>query len=172
MEERTRKALSDKETWLRAPVLLLFYFLLVLVTPVLMLVSVVGWFALLIRGHVPGEISDLGRQLAAWLDQTARYLTGGASRRPFPFEDLDCPADKPASHVAGPTVRKPAANPGRSPTVGTKAESTKKATKKTGKKKVSKKKAGKKAAGKKKKAPASAETVNQPVTKGEVENNE
>ncbi len=172
MEERTRKALSDKETWLRAPVLLLFYLLLVLVTPVLMLVSVVGWFALLIRGHVPNEISDLGRQLAAWLDQTARYLTGGASRRPFPFEDLDCPTDKPASQVAGPYARVPTAEASGSPTVGTKAETTGKVTKKTGKKKASKKKAGKKAAGKKKRAPASAETANQPVTQGEVENDE
>ncbi len=166
------KALSDRDTWLRAPVLLLFYLLLVLVTPVLVLVSVVGWFALLIRGRVPDEVSDLGRNLAAWYEQTARYLTGGARRRPFPFEDLDCPTDEPDRPGAGPAAFKTrsagaplAASSG--PTAGgAQTSSKKKSAKKTGQKKISKKtskkKTGKKKAGGKKSAVKKAETPSQP----------
>jgi hypothetical protein len=179
MEDGTRKALSDRDTWLKAPVLLLFYLLLILVTPVLVLVSVVGWFALLIRGQVPQEVSELGRNLAAWYGQTARYLTGGAKRRPFPFEDLDCPADEP--NQPAPVAPKPRStrntvaesdNPvtaGKRSVDNEKPVEKKAVRKKSGKKKVAKKKtATKKASTRKSAAQKTAEaeitSESRPVT--------
>jgi hypothetical protein len=95
VDEKTRKALTNPSTWSKGAAMLLFFLLLLVVTPLLMLVSLVGWIGLLINGRTPDPVSEFGRGLAAWYDRTARYLTGSAARRPFPFEDLDCPPDEP-----------------------------------------------------------------------------
>lgn len=97
MDDKTRKALTNPSTWSKGAVMLLFFLMLAVVTPLLVLVSLVGWVGLLVSGRTPVQVSDFGRGLADWYVQTVRYLTGNASRRPFPFEDLDCPSDEPGS---------------------------------------------------------------------------
>ncbi|TVR97647.1 MAG: DUF4389 domain-containing protein [Wenzhouxiangellaceae bacterium] len=173
MDERMRAALKDPATWLRLPVMLLFFALLLIAVPVLIAVTIYGWCAQLLTGKVPDPVLELGRRLGDWLDRCARYLSGAAERRPFPFEDLDCPRDPPPWRAAAPSApvraAKPAADdlsersPGSrspmpaesSPAVAEAAKpassnSAGKAGKKsTGKKAVSKKTATKKAAGKK-----------------------
>ena len=157
MDEQTREALTNRASWLKGAVLLLFYLLLLVATPVLIVISLVGWISLLISGQVPSGVRDFGREMACWFEQTARYLTGNASRRPFPFEDLDCPRDEPGEHVA----RMSAGDQGRTdseakvdadksrgaPAPGKKAGKKKSGKKKTGKKKATRKKSGKKKSG-------------------------
>ena len=163
MDEQTREALTNRAAWLKGAVLLLFYLLLLVATPVLIVISLVGWIGLLIKGQVPSGVRDFGRELACWFEQTARYLTGNASRRPFPFEDLDCPSDEPGEQgaqmptgnqqPAGSEAKADADN-GRSTPAAEKKESGKKESgkKKTGKKRATKKKTSKKKSAKKKSA--------------------
>ncbi len=106
MKEETRRALSNRDSWLRGGSLLLFFLLLTLATPLLILAGLAGWIMLLVQGRIPRELSAFGEQLGDWLAQTARYLTGAACRRPFPFEDLDCPSDEPPP-VAAASPRPP-----------------------------------------------------------------
>lgn len=168
MKDETRAALTDRNTWLQLPTLLLFFLLLVIVTPVLVLVSLVGWVMLLVTGERSEGVTEFGQDLAEWYAQTARYLTGGAERRPFPFEDLDCPRDEPmansggdvASHTkttttasrAQPAAEKPDRVPETTPskTSPETPAARKSGSKKTSSKKtVSKKASGKKSTGKK-----------------------
>ncbi len=168
MKDETRAALTDRNTWFQLPTLLLFFLLLVIVTPVLILVSLVGWVMLLVTGERSEGVTEFGQDLAEWYAQTARYLTGGAERRPFPFEDLDCPRDEPmatsgggvASHArttskgsrAQPAAEKPDRVPETTPsTTSPETPAARKSgRKKTGSKKtVSKKASGKKSTGKK-----------------------
>lgn len=168
MEEQTREALTNRASWLKGAVLLLFYVLLVVATPILIVISLFGWIGLLFKGQIPSRVQDFGQDMACWYDQTARYLTGNASRRPFPFEDLDCPRDEP-SHVPEPSAgsmaqgrdrasmasasESPQAAGGRTDSEiradaknadGKAAAAGKKSGKKAGRKKAGKKKAGKK----------------------------
>jgi len=176
MDEQTRQALSNRASWIKGATLLLFFLLLLVATPMLIVVSLFGWIGLLVKGQVPSGIRDFGQDLARWYAQTTRYLTGNANRRPFPFEDLDCPSDEPSATPSA--TRRPAASSKESsaagaskaetPTsigkqeavgkkAGKKAAKKKAGKKKTGKKKAAKKKAGKKKAGKKKSAVKEAE---------------
>jgi hypothetical protein len=170
MNPTTRKAVSNPESWKKGAVMLLFFLLLAVITPLLMLVSLVGWVFLLVQGQVPESIRSFGRSLAAWYAQTARYLTGDAHRRPFPFEDLDCVTDEPppAHQAAGQPSRRPgkasaadvkaetavpdrgAEDPGQVPLAEGETEAKEPATESTVKEKISKKKAAKKKAGRKK----------------------
>lgn len=170
MKDETRAALKDQNTWLKLPVMLLFFLLLAIVTPVLILVSFVGWVILLVTGQRSEGVTEFGQTLAKWYSQTARYLTGGAERRPFPFEDLDCPRDEPmaASGVAAASRTKPASSkssaqtavekPARAPetrvpekspekSAAGKSGSKKSSSKKSSSKKSASKKAGSKKAG-------------------------
>jgi hypothetical protein len=173
MDETLRKSLTNRASWGRGGVMLLFFLMLLVVTPVLMVLSLAGWLMLLLRGQVPTAISTFGVELADWYGQTVRYLTGSARRRPFPFEDLDCPADDPpqaaasdraqaagsgrTSTGAGSVMRsggaennleeKPAGQPLADHRAGKKTATRKKANKKkAGKKTAAKKKSGKKKA--------------------------
>jgi len=113
MKDGTRAALSDQTTWLRLPVMLLFFLLLQVATPLLIVVSVVGWLIRLFTGQQPEGVVDLGRTLGQWFDRCADYLCGGAQRRPFPFEDHDCPSDRPpetAPRQSGAKDRAPVAS--------------------------------------------------------------
>ncbi len=157
MDEDTRQALTNGATWIRGATMLLFFLLLVVTTPLLIIVSLFGWFGLLIKGRVPEAVGDFGHSLAGWYEQTARYLTGNASRRPFPFEDLDCPSDEPdarpapASRSSSPAMQSSDGTTAGSQSVGRNKATRKKAgSKKAGKKKSGgKKSASKKASGKK-----------------------
>jgi hypothetical protein len=143
--------------------------LLAVVTPLLVLVSLVGWIGLLFNGRTPEPVVEFGQSLADWYARTARYLTGNARRRPFPFEDMDCPADDPGvGRTARPGVSKSAepaskpvdepadkssdksGEPGRSGSRPEPSVAAKPASKsKPGGKKASQKKAGQKKASKK-----------------------
>ena len=79
MNDRTREALSNTDTWARLPVMLLFYLLLAIATPLLMVVSLAGWVMRLFTGERTEGVTEFGDTLAAWFSQTARYLTGGES---------------------------------------------------------------------------------------------
>ncbi len=94
MKDETRAALSDQGTWLRLPVMLLFFLLLQVATPLLIVVSLVAWFMRLFTGQQPQGVIEFGRTIGEWFDRTSDYLCGGAQRRPFPFEDHDCPSDR------------------------------------------------------------------------------
>lgn len=96
MKDETRAALSDQGTWLRLPVMLLFFLLLQVATPLLIVVSLVAWFMRLFTGQQPQGVIEFGQTIGKWFDRTADYLCGGAQRRPFPFEDHDCPSDRAA----------------------------------------------------------------------------
>ena len=93
MNEHTRKALKNPETWLRLPVMALFFAMLLIATPLLIGVAVYAWAMLLFTAEVPSSVTRFGKDMGAWFDRASRYLTGAAARRPFPFEDLDCPRD-------------------------------------------------------------------------------
>lgn len=175
MDEKTRQSLSNPSTWTRGAVMLLFFVLLAVVTPLLVLVSLVGWIGLLFNGRTPEPVVEFGQSLADWYARTARYLTGNARRRPFPFEDMDCPADEPGvTRTARPGAAKPSApasqpvggspashSPARSgqpdrsgsepePALGGKSAGRKKASgKKSSQKKATRKKASKKSTAKK-----------------------
>jgi len=163
MKDETRAALKDQNTWLKLPVMLLFFLLLAIVTPVLILVSFVGWIILLVSGQRSEGVTEFGQTLAKWYAQTARYLTGGAERRPFPFEDLDCPRDEPmaasgvaaASHAksaaSGSSAQPAAERPARAPETSVSGKTPEKtAAGKSGSKKSSSKKSGSRKAGSKK----------------------
>ncbi|TVQ40923.1 MAG: DUF4389 domain-containing protein, partial [Wenzhouxiangella sp.] len=167
MNEQTRKALKNPETWLRLPVMALFFAMLLIATPLLIGLSLYTWVMLLIKAEVPESVARFGKELGDWFSRTSRYLSGAASRRPFPFEDLDCPRDPVPSRPSGsaaasraasqsespvsPTPKKTAAESSREPASPSAAEqpagetvSPKPARKKsTGKKAGGKKKAGK-----------------------------
>lgn len=120
MNEQTRKALKNPETWLRLPVMALFFVMLLMATPLLMAVSLYAWFVLLLTGEWPGSVLRYGKDLGAWFERASRYLTGAADRRPFPFEDLDCPRDP----VPVPGARAASAKPAKaSPAAPTRANS-------------------------------------------------
>ena len=95
MDDQKRDSLSNRDSWARLPVMLLFFLLLAIAAPLLAVVSLAGWVMRLINGRQPEGVVEFGQTLADWFACTARYLTGGAERRPFPFEDLDCPSDHP-----------------------------------------------------------------------------
>lgn len=173
MDERMRAALKNPATWLRLPVMLLFFALLLIAVPVLIAVAIYGWCAQLLTGKIPDPVVKLGRRMGDWLDRSARYLSGAAERRPFPFEDLDCPRDPPPRRAAAPSepirAAKPAAGglstrsadspqptPAEAPPaaadtakLGSSKSAGKAGKKSTGKKKASKKTASKKTASKK-----------------------
>jgi hypothetical protein len=94
MEEKTRAALSDQETWLRLPVMLLFFLMLVVATPLLIVVSSVGWLIRLFTGEQSDGVIEFGQDIGRWFRRCSDYLVGAAERRPFPFEDHDCPSDR------------------------------------------------------------------------------
>ncbi len=180
MNEQTRKALKNPETWLRLPVMVLFFVMLMIATPLLIVVSLYAWVVLLVTGGWPESVLRYGKDIGAWFERASRYLTGAADRRPFPFEDLDCPRDPapvPVTRVASPNPAqeipaaaapasddrgvkdrsdsdrsaKPAGDQGKSPS--SEASDSKKAGKKASKKKTAaKKKARSKKAGAKKSA--------------------
>jgi hypothetical protein len=161
MDEQIRQALSNRASWIKGATLLLFFLLLAVATPILIVISLFGWFGLLIKGQVPTGVRDFGQDLACWYEQTVRYVTGNASRRPFPFEDLDCPSDEPeampgaARKTTAPETGSTGVDDGSSAaasdSVGKKKAAGKKtATKKSGNSKVGKKKSGKKKVSKKK----------------------
>jgi len=95
MKDETREALRDSETWARGLTYLLFFALLILVSPFAILVSLYGWLMLLWTGRTPEQVVEFGATLADWYHRTLRYITANGVRRPFPFEDLDCPRDEP-----------------------------------------------------------------------------
>ena len=158
MDPNMQKALSNPQSWKKGAEMLLFFLILAVVTPLLMLISLVGWVFLLFRGQEPESIRVFGRSLAAWYAQTARYLTGDARRRPFPFEDLDCPTDEPpvtvtaeefqgspgqvSKPVTRPTGQAQAAAVSPGTTAAKNAPIKKAGSKKAGSKKAAKKKAG------------------------------
>jgi len=96
MKDETRAALTDQGTWMRLPAMLLFFLLLQVATPLLIAVSLVAWLMRLFTGRQPQGVVEFGKTIGEWFDRTADYLCGGAHRRPFPFEDHDCPSDRAA----------------------------------------------------------------------------
>jgi hypothetical protein len=172
MKNETREAIGNSETWVRGLTYLLFFALLTVISPIAILVSLYGWLVLLWTGRTPDPVIKFGATLADWYRQAVRYITANGTRRPFPFEDLDCPRDepdppkaRPPRPEAGPQPRAVAASgsSGSGPTGvansapeagnanATPGASSKKAGKKAGKKKARKAaaKAGSKKAGKK-----------------------
>jgi hypothetical protein len=120
MKDETRAALTDRDTWLRLPVMLLFFLLLQVATPLLIVVSLVAWLMRLFTGQQPQGVIDFGRSLGEWFDRCSDYLCGGAQRRPFPFEDHDCPSDRaaddeppPRAAASSPAAARSADPPGR-----------------------------------------------------------
>ncbi len=112
MDDQTRDSLSNRDSWARLPVMLLFFLLLAIAAPLLAVVSLAGWVMRLINGRQPEGVVEFGQTLADWFACTARYLTGGAERRPFPFEDLDCPSDRPPA-ARSKSAEKSASQPGK-----------------------------------------------------------
>jgi len=171
MDDETRAALSDQATWLRLPVMLLFYLLLVVAAPLLIVVSAVGWLIRLFTGEQPDGVVEFGQTIGKWFRRCSDYLCGAAERRPFPFEDHDCPSDRAAVEASGPqgsrtggagerTASASSGSPAPAPKevssgpaseVDEKAVATRKASKKkaTRKKAAKKKSRGKKASSKK-----------------------
>ncbi|MEN1729399.1 MAG: DUF4389 domain-containing protein, partial [Pseudomonadota bacterium] len=149
MKDETRANLSDSATWMRLPVMVLFFVLLQVATPLLIVVSLVGWIIRLISGEQPQGVIDFGRMIAEWFSRTADYLCGGAQRRPFPFEDHDCPSDRaatqPASASATESTEASASAESAAPVApaARSAAAVKTAGKKTAKKKAAKKKSSK-----------------------------
>lgn len=109
MNEQTKKALTNAETWLRLPVMALFFVMLLIATPLLIALALYAWILRLFRAEFPPTVVRFGKDLGAWFERSARYLTGAADRRPFPFEDLDCPRDPVPAARAAPASRPPTA---------------------------------------------------------------
>jgi hypothetical protein len=101
MEDKTRAALTDQATWLRLPVMLLFFLMLVVATPLLIVVSAVGWLIRLFTGEQPEGVVEFGQAIGKWFRRCTDYLCGAAERRPFPFEDHDCPSDRVVAEPRG-----------------------------------------------------------------------
>jgi len=103
MKNETKQALLKQSTWVRLPVIALFLVLLAIMMPVVMAVSLVGWIGRLVYGQTSEAVVAFGTNVGCWFEQAIVYVTSEAERRPFPFEDMDCPSDR--SMVAGPVGR-------------------------------------------------------------------
>ena len=69
----------------RALVTLLFMFGFSLAQPVLFALAVIQLLWMFFKGERNAFIADFGHALAAWLAETALFLTGASDERPFPW---------------------------------------------------------------------------------------
>lgn len=145
MRQQTRAALTRPSTWSRLASYLLFYFLLIIAAPVLLVTSLAGWIHLLLKGRRHDELAGFGDRLGDWLGDATRFVAGSSEQRPFPFEDADLPLEQPKPYPAARQDR-----PGREtkPAPGAGGKTKRARTAATGKKRGKKKKRSKPRGGK------------------------
>jgi hypothetical protein len=76
---------TSRPILVRALVTLLFMFGFSLAQPVLFALAVIQLLWMFLKGERNAFIADFGHALAAWLAETALFLTGASDERPFPF---------------------------------------------------------------------------------------
>jgi len=79
--------IKSQATWLRLVFMVVYYVIGTVVTAVLTLVVVLGFFWVLFTGERNGQLQQAGQVIAAYLYEIFRYLTFNTEDKPFPFGD-------------------------------------------------------------------------------------
>ena len=79
--------IKSRATWLRLLFMVVFCMIGSVVTAVLALVVVLGFFWVLFTGEKNGQLQQAGQVIAAYLYEIVRYLTFNTEDKPFPFGD-------------------------------------------------------------------------------------
>ena len=83
-----------RDIWMRGLWMLLFAFFFGLAETLLLVIAVVQFFWMLLAGERNGQIAELGRGLALWLADVARFQSGASDARPFPCAKWGIEAEK------------------------------------------------------------------------------
>ena len=127
MDEKFKKHLTAKETWLRGFFILVFIFLLSIAKIVTWAVVVVQFFFTLFSGRTNKNLLSFGYSLSWFIHQCLMFITFNTDVKPFPYTPW------PLEPVSEPSVTKMA--------VGKKTTAKKAAAKKSGTKKSTAEKA-------------------------------
>ncbi len=91
--EREDRSISVEEniksqaTWLRLLYMVVYCVIGTVVTAVLSVVVVLGFFWVLFTGDKNSQLQEAGQVIAAYLYEIVRYLTFNTEDKPFPFGD-------------------------------------------------------------------------------------
>jgi small-conductance mechanosensitive channel len=77
--------IKSQATWLRLLFMVVYYVIGTVVTAVLSVVVVLGFFWVLFTGEKNGQLQQAGQVIAAYLYEIVRYLTFNTEDKPFPF---------------------------------------------------------------------------------------
>ncbi len=81
-----REARRDRRPiWHRGAFMLFFIVAVSLAQTLLTVIAVVQFLTMLIAGKPNRQISQFGRSLGLWLDQTALFQSADSDQRPFPW---------------------------------------------------------------------------------------
>jgi hypothetical protein len=84
-EEELKRNVSDKDTWLRLPYMIIFAVAFYLAAGLLFALALVQFLAKLFSGRVLEGPIGFGANLATYLGQIAQYLSYTSQEKPFPF---------------------------------------------------------------------------------------
>lgn len=86
--ERGETAASGgtRPVWMRGLIMLFFIFFFGIAQTVLFTLAVIQFLWMLIKSERNVFVASVGRSLAAWLSDTARFLTGDTEEKPFPWK--------------------------------------------------------------------------------------
>lgn len=87
MEEETKSNLTDKGTWRRLVVMLLFAVIFNIAELVLWAVVVIQFLFKLLTGAPNEKLREFGRKLAVYAQQIIGFLTYHTEEKPYPFGD-------------------------------------------------------------------------------------
>ena len=85
-QRETAAPADTKAVWMRGLVMLFFIFLFGIAQPVLFTLAVIQFLWMLIKNERNVFVAGVGRSLAAWLAEIARFLTGETDDKPFPWK--------------------------------------------------------------------------------------
>ena len=95
MSSQIKANLTDKGTWLRLLVMLLFAVIFNVAELVVAVVVIVQFLFKLLTGQANARLRDLGHRLAVYLRQIIEFLTYHSEDKPYPFGEW------PAAAAAG-----------------------------------------------------------------------
>lgn len=91
MLNETSGTAGHRSVWLRGAFMLFFVVAFNLAQGLLFLMAAIQFLSLLVTRRPNVFIADFGRSLGLWLDQTARFQSGAAEERPFPWAPWPAP---------------------------------------------------------------------------------
>jgi Domain of unknown function (DUF4389) len=77
---------GSRSVWTRGLTMLLFIFALGIANPLLYALAFVQFLWMLLKSERNVFIAGFGRSLAAWIAETARFITGDTEEKPFPWK--------------------------------------------------------------------------------------